>query len=86
MSQNRREKRQRQFDDLSCLLDNAGQTEMHGSRLVIDGSCHLAMIQIYHKTINTIEDWSDAFLTFAIIYLAAHPDQSQAVLKYFVLL
>ena len=35
------------------------------------------------KQILTIEEWSDAFLVYTSIYLAAHPDKTQHVLKYF---
>ena len=34
------------------------------------------------KSINTISDWSDAFLVYASIFLAAHPHRIQELLKY----
>lgn len=73
-----------QYVDLASLLQHPGQSEAEVKRnLSISQTGELIVSQSNVKQIYPIEEWSDAFLIFASLYLIAHPNQTQEVLKYF---
>ena len=72
---------QGQYVDLACLLQNANQNELPTSRLSVDSFGQLTLAPPVTRKIVSVEDWSDAFLVYASIYLGAHPDKTQSVLK-----
>lgn len=71
------------YVDLANLLSQPGQLSQEGGKLIVNANGHLTVSHGSQKRINTIEEWSDAFLVFASIYLSAHVDQTQELLKYF---
>ena len=74
---------QGQYVELAALLDNTGQGVQTGHRLVVSGSGQITVAQQSARRISGIEEWSDAFLVYSSIFLAAHPHRIQEVLKYF---
>ena len=68
--------------DIACLLDTTSSVNSPG-RLILNNSGNLCMAPESQRKIYSIEEWSDAFLVFASIYLSAHPTKTQEVLKYF---
>ena len=72
--------KQGQYVELASLL---AQPEQLAHRLVVDSAGNIGTVQSNNKSINNIDEWSDAFLIYASIYLSAHPQKVQEVLKYF---
>ena len=77
--------KQGQFIELGTLLPNANPGLESGAKLTwsVNDMGQLSMAQSNPKKITSIEEWSDAFLIYASIYLAEHPLETQAILKYF---
>ena len=70
------------FVDMSVLLPGKDNSPSgHKLGLSVDGQFMLTPNS--GRKITTIEEWSDAFLIFSSLYLATHPGETQAVLKYF---
>jgi hypothetical protein len=76
-----------QYVDLAVLLQKSNPTQDLGPKLTISPASHVTMAQAtQNNKISNIEEWSDAFLIYAIIYLSAHPSATQVILKYFIIL
>ena len=72
---------QGQYVDLASMLPSTSCMHDRGRPMVtLEGQ--LTMAPANNKAIQNIEEWFDAFLTFASIFLSHHPDQTQAILKY----
>ena len=71
-----------QYVDLGSLLDmQLGEPETRTLEFSQSGQLVMKPM-LKSKTISTIEMWSDAFLVYASIFLAAHPHRVQEILKY----
>lgn len=73
---------QGQYIELATLLEAPGQGARSGSRLSVDHSGQLALSQTVEKRINSIEEWTEAFIIYTSIYLSVHPHKTQDLLKY----
>lgn len=69
-----------EYIDLAQLLDNNKVETQEKQIVLINGM--LQTKENSKHTINTIEKWTDAFLVFSSIYLGAHIEKYQGVLKY----
>ena len=72
------------YVDLENLLPvTLSEANNVGSRnIVMDQSSTLKLQTKTNKKITDISIWIDAFLTFSSIYLNAHPNSAQGLLKY----
>lgn len=71
-----------QYVDFECLFD-PNSNVIDESKLSINKDGELVLKQAQHKQrIGNVEVWTDAFVIFSSIYLMAHPDQAQSLLKY----
>ena len=73
-----------EFVELDSLIDRRGPNPPPPNlTFTMDQSGQLQVTDTRKKTqINTILAWTDAFLVFASVFLAAHPARSQELLKY----
>ncbi|XP_048731928.1 uncharacterized protein LOC125648926 [Ostrea edulis] len=72
----------KQYVDLSKLLDSESENGHDAHKFSIIEGQLVAEPKVKHIKIATIDNWIDAFLIFASIYLARHPSDIQAILKY----
>lgn len=71
-----------QYVELSLLLDqNCSEQNRRVIELNSSGELVFKPAQS-SRTITSIETWTDAFLVYASIFLAAHPFRTQEILKY----
>ena len=71
-----------QYVELATLLHSNQAIEPQGQRITISKDGQLTLAPPAIKKIVTIEEWTDAFLIFASIYLKVHPAESTNILKY----
>lgn len=57
-------------------------TKTQSSTLSVDSQGQLVVHPKQTNTISSVDNWTDAFLIFASIYLQAHPNKTQQMLKY----
>jgi hypothetical protein len=69
-----------EYIDLGHLLDKASTEQ--ANVLEVNASGQLVVNQKVGKIITYISMWLDAFLIFTSIYISAHPNSSQGLLKY----
>ena len=69
-----------EYIDLGLLLDKASTERANMQEANASGQ--LVVKQKVGKTITDISMWLDAFLIFTSIYISAHPNSSQGLLKY----
>ena len=65
--------------DLALLLDS-NSDKQEKQVILVDGV--LVTKEKPKQNISNIEKWTDAFLVYSSIYLSAHPDKFQGILKY----
>lgn len=65
----------------SLILNNINAVDQ-SKALVVDNSGNINVKQTNKRTITDISTWIDAFLIFASIYIRAHPEAMQGILKY----
>lgn len=71
------------YVDLSSILESNTFTEGNDSKLAVSHTGELVLKPFTSKRqINDIESWTDAILIYSSIYLSAHPDKIQDMLKY----
>ena len=69
-----------QYIDLENLLESPIDNV---NKLSINREGHLILAPVEKKSkITNIQSWSDAFIIYSSIYVSAHPDKAQALLKY----
>ena len=73
---------QGQYVDMSLLLPGKIDPP-RGHKLGLSADGQFMITPAAGRKITTIEEWSDAFLVYSSLYLATHPSETQAVLKYF---
>ena len=69
-----------EYIDLGHLLDKASTEQ--ANMLEVNASGQLVVNQKVGEIITDISMWLDAFLIFTSIYISAHPNISQGLLKY----
>ncbi|KAK3099696.1 hypothetical protein FSP39_008146 [Pinctada imbricata] len=69
------------YIDLALLLKTDANASMSNS-FQLSPSGELIIKPKTNQKIATIARWTDAFLTFSSIYLSAHPNKTQEILKY----
>jgi hypothetical protein len=69
------------YVDFAVLLESQPGEPAQGLNISSSGQLIIKPVQP-SKSINSIADWTDAFLVYASIYLAAHPHRIQELLKY----
>jgi len=69
-----------EFIDLSVLLQNSQTNKPTQVINFVSGELVLQTKQ--QSKIYTVEQWTDAFLVFFCIFILAHPDKTQELLKY----
>jgi hypothetical protein len=70
------------FVDFSNLLDSEALTAAPIPPWVVTQSGLLALQSTRQKKLDTIEQWTDAFLVFMAVFCMCHPDKAQDLLKY----
>lgn len=71
------------YVDLAALIQPDHMSESIDNKLTVNQSGELVLRPLgQKKKILDIESWTDAFITYSSIYLAAHPEKNQDVLKY----
>lgn len=73
----------KQYVDLASLLNVNNGRESQGGQLTISNEGKLFIAPQQTKQITSIEAWSDAFLIYISVYLTAHFNETQPILKYF---
>ena len=69
-----------EYIDLGFLLEKSSTEQ--ANMLEVNASGQLVVKQKVGKIITDISSWIDAFLIFTSIYIYAHPNSSQGLLKY----
>ena len=70
-----------QYVDLGSLLATQIEPNLENN-LSLNCSGELVIKPSKKQTIDNIESWTDAFIIFSGIYLSAHPEKTQELLKY----
>ena len=70
-----------QYVDLGSLLPTQIDINIE-SNLSLNCTGELVIKQAKKQVIDSIETWTDAFVIFMGIYLSAHPEKTQDLLKY----
>ena len=70
------------FVDFSNLLDSEALTAAPIPPWVVTQSGLLALQSPKQKKLETIEQWTDAFLVFMAVFCICHPEKAQDLLKY----
>lgn len=73
-----------QYIELAGLVHSDSlAADVLGTVVVAGPSCDLIVkSQSSTKKVTTIETWTDAMLVFTSVYLSAHPERTQDILKY----
>ena len=72
-----------EYIDLALLLQTSVSSVVAETKFTLNNEGNLVLAEKQTKVIQSVEEWSDAFLVFSSIYLAAHPQRVQEILKYF---
>ena len=71
-----------EFVELYDLLPSTSPSQSLTIQLSDGSNPSMSISQPRSKAINSIEQWTDAFLIFMSIYSSAHPDSTRPLLKY----
>ena len=69
----------KQYVDLSMLKNTPNN---QNKRLIINQKGEIIAQPRAPLNVDTIEQWTDLFIVYSSIYLAAHPEKTQALFKY----
>lgn len=68
--------------ELHCLLNRYTDNEYQNENKSTFTNGQFTVKSLGHSKINDIQTWLDAFFIFSSVYLCAHSDQAQQLLKY----
>lgn len=68
--------------ELHCLLNRYTDNEYQNENKITFTNGQFTVKPLGHSKINDIQTWLDAFIIFSSVYLCAHSDQAQQLLKY----